>query len=82
MEAKGSLNDKYYVKITQTRSEEKILEKIRINEHIDVPNVNNMLYGDILVELFTESMIGQKTKVARMNCHLYFVDKETLSMVF
>lgn len=45
----------------------------------------NMLYGDIFIELFSIgliSMIKERVKISRMNCNLYFLDKNSLNLTF
>ena len=53
----GGLSDKHFVRITQSRSEEVIFDKLMLNDDIDEPLMTNMLYGDIFIEIFSFGML-------------------------
>jgi hypothetical protein len=80
--ARGGLDDRYFMRITHTRSQKIALDFIDFNQKIDQKISTNMLFGDLFIEIFREGKIKERKKISRINCNLYFMDPDTLSLTF
>ncbi len=48
---------------------------IGVNEEIKEKSLKNIFYSDLFIELFRDSKVGGKKKVARLNVNLFLLNK-------
>lgn len=42
----------------------------------------NMLYSDVFIEIYRDSMISDRKRIARINYNLFFLNRDSLELSF
>lgn len=69
------LGSKYHVRISRTRDQKVAFDRIPFDADIDKKIVGNMLFSDIFIEIYRDSLFRDRKRIARINYNLFFVNK-------
>lgn len=58
------------------------LDHIPLESEVEEKHGTNMLFSDVFIEIYRDSMLSERKRIARINYNLFFLNKDTLEINF